>query len=90
MITYRAFKKSMHRDPLVKKAYDELAPEFELANQLIGKRIERGLTQAELAKMLGTKQPAIARLESGTYNSSLKMLEKVAKALDAKLTVKIS
>ena len=90
MHTFKAFKKQMLKDPEFKKAYDALEPEFALASALIGKRIQRGLTQADLARLIGTKQSAIARLESGTYNSSLKMLEKVAKALDAKLTVKIS
>jgi ribosome-binding protein aMBF1 (putative translation factor) len=90
MHTFKAFKKQMLKNPEFKKAYDALEPEFALANALIGMRVKRGLTQAALAKKMGTKQSAIARLESGTYNSSLKMLEKVAKALDAKLTVKIS
>ncbi len=90
MHTFKAFKKQALKNPEVKKAYDALEPEFALANALIGKRIERGLTQTELARKIGTKQSAIARLESGTYNSSMKMLEKVAKALDAKLIVKIS
>ncbi len=90
MLTFKAFKKQALKNPEVKKAYDALEPEFALASALIGMRVKRGLTQAALAKKMGTKQSAIARLESGTYNSSLKMLEKVAKALDAKLTVKIS
>lgn len=90
MHTFKAFKKQSLKNPEVKKAYDALEPEFALANTLIGIRVKRGLTQAALARKMGTKQSAIARLESGTYNSSLKMLEKVAKALDAKLTVKIS
>lgn len=90
MYTFKAHLKQSLKDPEFKKAYDALEPEFALANQLIGMRVKRGLTQAKLAKLMGTKQSAIARLESGTYNASLKQLDKVAKALNAKLTIKIS
>lgn len=47
----------------------------------------RGLTQEELAERMGTKQPAIARLERGHENTTLKTLVAVAEALDA--TVRI-
>ncbi|MEI7512045.1 MAG: helix-turn-helix domain-containing protein [Candidatus Uhrbacteria bacterium] len=88
--SFQAFKKRSLKNPEVKAAYDALAPEFELASKLIGIRVKRGLTQAELAKKMGTKQSAVARLESGTNNSTIKQLERLAKALDAKLTIKIS
>lgn len=90
MHSFKAFLKQSLKNPEVKKAYDALEPEFALASELIGIRVKRGLTQKELARLMGTKQSAIARLESGTYNASLKQLEKVAKALNAKLTVKIT
>lgn len=47
----------------------------------------RGLTQEQLAERMGTKQPAIARLERGHDNTTLKTLVAVAEALDA--TVRI-
>ena len=54
---------------------------------IIERRLAKGLTQSDLAKKLGTKQSAIARLESGNYNPSLAFLNKVATALDTKLKV---
>ncbi len=89
MKTLSQFKKEAFKDPVVKKAYDELAPEFELAKVLIQKRLERGLSQAQLAKKIGTKQPAIARLESGNYNTTLAFLKKAADALDAELHISL-
>lgn len=41
-----------------------------------------GLTQAQLAERLGSQQPAIARLEAGDTNVSMRTLERIADALD--------
>jgi ribosome-binding protein aMBF1 (putative translation factor) len=82
--------KELFKDKRVKAAYDALAPEFAVIEGVIRKRLEKKMTQAQLAKKLGTKQSAVARLEGGTYNPTIKFLQKVAKAMDAKLKVTIS
>jgi len=84
---FSELEKEMLKDPAFKKAYDALQPEFELAAAIIQKRIDKKMTQAALAKKMGTKQSAISRLESGSTNPSFSQLRKVAKALDSKLTV---
>ncbi|KKU11686.1 MAG: Helix-turn-helix domain protein [Parcubacteria group bacterium GW2011_GWC2_45_7] len=89
MKSYAEVKKQLLKDSEVRKAYDELKVEFALIAAIIEKRIEKGLTQAALARKIGTKQSAIARLESGNYNPSLAFLEKVAKALGTKLEVSL-
>ncbi|MFA6917952.1 MAG: helix-turn-helix transcriptional regulator [Candidatus Gracilibacteria bacterium] len=90
MKTYSNFKKRVLKDKELRKEYDALATEFIIADIIIGKRLEKGLSQAELANKIGTKQSAISRLESGDYNPSVKLLEKVAKALGLKLSVSFS
>ncbi|MDO9581332.1 MAG: helix-turn-helix transcriptional regulator, partial [Bacteroidales bacterium] len=40
------------------------------------------------AKLTGSKQPSIARIESGRHNPSLSYLKKIAEALDAKLDIR--
>lgn len=45
------------------------------------------MTQEELAERADTKQPAIARLESGRYAVSTKTMERIAEALDATLRI---
>lgn len=87
MKSYKEIKKKLLKDVGVRKAYQELGPEFELARTVIEMRLKKGLTQAVLAKKIGTKQSAVARLESGRYNPSLVFLDKVASALGAKLEV---
>jgi len=52
------------RDPAFAAAYEALEPEFQVARQVIALRLQRGLTQKELAQQVGTKQSGISRLES--------------------------
>ncbi|MDP2691629.1 MAG: helix-turn-helix transcriptional regulator [bacterium] len=90
MKSYSHFKNRLLKDKAVRKAYDDLAPEFSVAQEVIEKRLEQGLTQTELARKVGTKQSAISRLESGDYNASISFLEKIAKALNLHLIVSFS
>ena len=72
-----------HKDPEYMKAYDALEEEFALANALIQARAD--LSQAELARRMGTSQSAIARLESGRSRPSTRTLRKFAEATGMKL-----
>lgn len=91
MESYKNFKKETFvKRPRVKKAYDDLEMEYWLIEQLIAYRLHRGVTQAELAKKIGTKQSVISRFESGTENPSLAFLRKITNALGAKLSITIS
>jgi transcriptional regulator with XRE-family HTH domain len=63
--------------------------ELEPAHQVARLRILRGLTQEQLAELVGTKQPGIARLESGASTPTLSFLRKVAAALGARLAVRL-
>ena len=87
--TYRQLKRELLKDGRIKKAYEQLGPEFAVIEIIIKRRIEKGLTQKELAQRIGTKQSAISRLESGTYNPSLSFLQKVSEALGTKLKISL-
>lgn len=65
------------------------AEEFEPGYQVVRLRMQRGLTQAQLAEMIGTHQPSIARLENGSSKPNLSFLQKVASALDARIEIKL-
>lgn len=90
MKNYKQFKTELLKDKEIDKAYKEFGPEFDLIVAIIKKRVEKGLTQKELAKKIGTKQSAISRLESGDYNPSIAFLRKVASALGARMKITIS
>jgi len=90
MKSFTSVKSGLLKDQKIKKAYDELGPEFDFIQTLIEKRTEHGLTQSALAKKVGTKQSAISRLESGSYNPSVDFLKKIADALEVQLRVTLS
>ncbi len=87
------FKKHLDgymKDPAFRIAWHDLDPEFELLESFIKAREKAGITQAELAKRIGTKQPALSRLETGRFTkATLETLKKIADALDMKLTVRL-
>ena len=60
-IPFEQVKAELLANPEVRAAYDALEPAYQIARL----RIEHGLTQAQLAALVGTKQPSIARLEHG-------------------------
>jgi transcriptional regulator with XRE-family HTH domain len=62
----------------------------EPAYQVARLRIRRGLTQKQLAELVGTKQSSIARLERGTTPPNLSFLSKVAAALGARVEVRLA
>lgn len=67
--TLQAFKEKALQNDDVKKAYDELSPEYAVKKKLIAMRKEAGLTQEKLAEIMGTKKSNISRLES--FKSSM-------------------
>lgn len=61
---------------------------IQIAQLIYNARTAAGLTQAELAERMGTRQSTIARLEDADYGSqSLTMLYRIAKALSLRLEV---
>lgn len=82
-LSYEQVKAELLADPETRAAYDALAPAYQIARL----RIERGLTQAQLAELVGTKQPSIARLERGEREPTLAFLRKLAEALGVRLEI---
>ena len=81
MSNWEDVEKELLADPATKREYDKLAPRYAVISELIKARIKYKMTQADVAKKVGTKQSAIARLESGNVNPSLEFLNKVAQVM---------
>ncbi len=80
-------KKELLADPDTHQEYKALEPEYEAIRQIIKARMEQDMTQSELARLIGTKQSNISRLEGGDYNPSLQFLKKVARGLGKELHI---
>ena len=61
------FKKQALKNKELRKAYDALAPEFAIAEKVIEKRLEQGITQAELAKKIAGKASSMNPLVDEFY-----------------------
>jgi DNA-binding XRE family transcriptional regulator len=62
--TFGQLRKKALRKPGVKAEYEALAPFFEMKRQMIALRKKAGLTQEQMADLLGTRKSNISRLES--------------------------
>jgi DNA-binding XRE family transcriptional regulator len=87
MRSFEAFKKKALKNPAVKREYDALEAEFALARELIGARAKARLSQAQVARRMGTSQSAVARMESGRTLPSTSSLLKYAKAVGKELRI---
>lgn len=83
-------KKMLFNDKELKTEYDEMSPMYEIKKEIIRLRIEKGLSQKELATLMGTKQSAISRLENGSYNPSVEFLNRIAHTLGKELHISFS
>ncbi|OGM20995.1 hypothetical protein A2955_01495 [Candidatus Woesebacteria bacterium RIFCSPLOWO2_01_FULL_37_19] len=87
MKSWKILKKELLEDGKVAREYNRLEPRYQIISELIELRKKKGLTQKDLAYKIGTKQAAIARIESGRVNPTVSSLEKIASALDTKLII---
>ena len=75
------------QNPDFRAAYEAEDKRIELVLQIIKLRERRGMTQADLAKAIGTRQANVSRLERFDTNLTLGTLEKVAQALGVNLQI---
>ena len=80
-------KSRLMEDPEFREEYARAEEEYALVEQLIRARTAAKLTQAEVARRLGTTQSAVARLEGGRVSPSIATLRRYAKATGTRLTV---
>jgi len=86
-MTWEEFEKKLFKQPGFKEAAEETRLEYEIARALIKVRIEKGLTQAEVARLMNTKQSVISRVENARTTPSLAFLKRLAEVLNASLKV---
>ncbi|AIO27641.1 helix-turn-helix domain-containing protein [Burkholderia cepacia] len=92
MATYKALRERALADPTVCAEYDRLnREEFALLDAMLAARRAAGLSQADVAERMGTKAPAVTRLEralaTGQHSPSIDTLRKYAAACGKKLVI---
>lgn len=91
MESHKEFKKQMLADPESRAEYDRLEPEFALLDELLSARQQAGVSQAEIARRMGTKPPAVSRLLAGVasdkHSPSIATLRKYAAACGLRLEI---
>ncbi len=85
---YDEFEAKLLEKPEIRKEYEALKPKYDMVRVLIKRRSKLGLSQTELARIIGTRQPAISRLEKGDYNTTLSTLFRVTEALGLDISLK--
>ncbi len=75
------------QNPEFRTAYNAEDQRIKLVLQIIKLRQERGMTQTDLARAIGTRQSNVSRLERFDANLTVGTLEKVAQALGVNLRI---
>lgn len=85
LYTFQDHLKESLKDHEFKKVWKETEPEYLLAKDLIKKRLEKKMSQRDLAKSVKTSQAVISRIETMSANPSLSLLKRIAKVLGTDL-----
>ena len=87
---HEAFLKRARKRRGFKVAYDALAVEYAVANEMLAARSRAGLTQEVVASRMGTTKSTVSRLESaGKHAPSLTSLKKYAEAVGCEIEIKL-
>jgi len=86
---FRAHLEKRLKNAEFRKEYDAVDAEVRLAVEIAEARESAGLSQAQLAMALHTKQSNISRIERGAQNVTVGTLGKIAKALHCRLDIQI-
>ena len=85
MKTLHDLKKELMKDKDFKAEYEAIQPEMDVIRALIDARIASNLTQKQLAELSGVNQSDISKIENGTRNPSIRLLQKLAAGMNMSL-----
>lgn len=85
--SWQEHKKELLKRPDFVRALKEVEIEFQIADAIIKARIEKGMTQKDLADKMKTRQSVISRVESAKTVPTISFLKRLSGALDVSLKV---
>jgi transcriptional regulator with XRE-family HTH domain len=83
---FSEYRQRLLKDPEYRQAVEELRAPFALGDAILRARLEKGWSQTELARRVGTKQANISRIEAGLANPTLKLIQSICSALDLEIS----
>ena len=87
MKTLNEFLNEQLENPEFKKEYENIQPEMDIIRAIVDARVSQNLKQRELAERTGINQADISKLENGTRNPSLRLLQRLADGMDMVLKI---
>ncbi len=88
-MNWKTHRARLMKDPEFVKALKETELEYQIARAIIGARINKGLSQKDLAEKLHTKQSVISRVENARTTPSLSFLKRLAGVLNLSLQIQL-
>jgi len=88
-VSWKEIRAEWMRAPALRAEYKRIGPAMEMAFALAEARHAAGLTQAEVAKRMGTSQAAVARMECGVVKPSWASIERYASAVGRRPVVQL-
>lgn len=87
MKTLQQFKEEKMKDPDFAKEYASIQPELDIIKAIVEARNSQNMTQKELSIRTGINQADISKLENGTRNPSIKLLNRLAEGMGMSLKI---
>lgn len=88
-MNWKTYKSQLLENKDFRTEYKRLEPEYQVARAVVKARLEKGITQEELAKLTKTKQSVISRLENANTIPTISFLQRIAKALKKEIAITI-
>lgn len=89
LLSFDQYLKNSLKDPEFKKLWEMADPEYQLSRQIIKARLQKKMSQQDLAKRADTTQAIISRIENSTFNPSLNLLKRISHGLGSKLNIRL-
>ena len=87
MKTLNEYLDQQMKNPDFKEEYEKIQPELDIIRAIVDARVSQNLTQKELTERTGINQADISKLENGTRNPSLRLLQRLADGMDMVLKI---
>ena len=83
----KEYKAEQMKNPAFAAAYEEIQPEMAIIRAIVEAREASHLTQKDLSERTGIAQAEISKLENGSRNPSIKLLQRLAAGMRMNLKI---